>query len=128
MLTVTSALTQGREVFAVPGPITSETSAGTNQLIRDGATPLLTVDDLLAVYGAERPPASTGPVPPPPCNLSPVEARVLDALSADGRHIDDLATGIGLPIGELLGTLLGLELGGLAEQLPGSTYRRRYTR
>ena len=58
LITVDSALAQGREVMAVPGAITSPVSVGTNRLIRDGATPLLEPDDLLAVY-----PDAT-PIPP----------------------------------------------------------------
>lgn len=123
MLTVTSALEQGREVFSVPGPIDSATSRGTNRLIRDGATLLLEVAQLLSLYGiapSPKKPAANAP----PCTLSPTEATVFDALSEGGRHVDELALGTGLPVGTLLGALLGLELGGLAEQLPGNHYRR----
>ncbi|MEO5824715.1 MAG: DNA-processing protein DprA [Gemmatimonadales bacterium] len=122
MITVAMALEQGREVFAVPGPITGESSRGTNRLIRDGATPLLGPEDLLAIFGATsgaRAPAS------PECTLSVTEARVFGALDTEPRHLDQVALSSGLPVGELLGTLLGLELGGLVEQLPGSRYQRR---
>jgi DNA processing protein len=128
LLTCTAALEQGRDVFVVPGPITASTSRGTNRLLRDGATPLLDVADLLAYFGTSAVPAPGGPVPPPPCTLSPTEARVLGALSDAGRHLDDLAFAVGLPIGELLATLLGLEIGGLAQALPGGHYRRRERR
>ncbi len=121
MITVAMALEQGREVFAVPGPITGESSRGTNRLIRDGATPLLGVEELLAVFGAA--PACTETAPE--CSLTATEARVFGALGTDARHLDDVALASGLPIGELLGTLLGLELGGLVTQLPGSRYQRR---
>ena len=128
MITVASALEQGREVMAVPGPITSHTSAGTNQLLKDGAEPILCVEDLLAKFGvkgkaAERS-AEVGPLDPVPCNLSASEAQVLGVLSAEGRHLDDVAMATGLPIGVLLGVLCGLELGGLVEQLAGSHFRR----
>ena len=122
MLTVTSALEQGRDVFAVPGPIGSPTSRGTNRLIRDGATPLLDIEQLLSLYGVVPSPKSSPNAPS--CTLSPTEATVFDALSEGGRHVDELALGTGLPVGTLLGALLGLELGGLAEQLPGNFYRR----
>jgi len=52
MITVGTALEQGRDVMAIPGPIDSPTSAGTNQLLRDGAEPLLHPDDLLAKFAA----------------------------------------------------------------------------
>lgn len=124
LTTVSSALEQGREVLVVPGPINSPTSKGTNRLIRDGATPLLTPDDLLASFGVES--SAVNPMPVSPrCDLSPNEAQVLSALSALPRSVDEVALTVGLPIGLVLGTLLGLELGGLIEQLSDSSYRRR---
>lgn len=122
MITVAMALEQGREVFAVPGPITGESSRGTNRLIRDGATPLLGPEDLLAIFGAS---AATPAAASPACTLSVTEARVFGALDTEPRHLDEIALSSGLPVGELLGTLLGLELGGLVEQLSGSRYQRR---
>lgn len=50
LITVGTALAQGKDVMAVPGLITSVTSIGTNRLIRDGAEPLLVIDDLLRHY------------------------------------------------------------------------------
>lgn len=124
LITVNCALEQGREVLAVPGPISSPTSRGTNRLLRDGATPILDPEDLLAALGI-RGQAGAPAAAAPPCSLSPDEARVLDALGHEPTQLDELAIGVGLPIGTLLGTLLGLELGGLVEQLPGSIFRRR---
>lgn len=124
LITVNCALEQGREVLAVPGPINSSTSRGTNRLIRDGATPILEPADLpraLGVTGRTEP----APASPFPLNLSVDETRVLSALASEPQHVDDIAVASGMPIGLLLGTLLGLELGGLAEQLPGAMFRRR---
>jgi DNA processing protein len=125
LVTVSCALEQGRDVLVVPGPITSPTSAGTNRLLRDGATPILAAGDLLAAFGI--PGGATSPKRPTPpiCDLSPVEAQVLAGLSDMPRTVDEVALAVGLPIGLLLATLLGLELGGLAEQLPDNSYKRR---
>lgn len=125
MITVGAALEQGREVLAVPGPITSPTSRGTNRLLRDGATPILTPDDLATILGAAPRHATPPDVVSAPCTLSTEEARVLGALTRDELHVDAVAMAAGLPIGSTLGVLLGLELGGLVEQLPGAMYRRR---
>lgn len=129
LITVQCALEQGREVLAVPGPITSATSRGTNGLIRDGATPLLEPGDLLQVFGLTTGEADgTGRTPglaPVRCDLSPEEARVMGALSLGERHVDLVASEAGLPIGTVLGVLLGLELGGLVVQSGVGMYRRK---
>jgi DNA processing protein len=125
LVTVTCALEQGREVFVVPGPISSPTSRGTNRLLRDGATPLLGPEELLAAFGVTSKPSLAPRPTPPRCDLSPQEAQVLGGLSELPRPIDDVALAVGLPIGLLLATLLGLELGGLVEQMPDGRYRRR---
>ncbi|MGH7594454.1 MAG: DNA-processing protein DprA [Gemmatimonadales bacterium] len=126
LVTVASALEQGRDVMAVPGPITSPTSEGTNQLLRDGADPILQLNDLLAKFClvAKTPAAALDPGQPPLCNLSGTEAQAFNAVTAEARYIDEIAERTGLPIGTLLGVLCGLELGGLVEQLPGSLFRR----
>lgn len=124
LITVNCALEQGREVFAVPGPINSPTSRGTNRLIRDGAIPILEPADLMRALGFPSGAAAKSEVPFP-VHLSADEARALSALHPEPMHVDEIALSSGMPIGALLGTLLGLELGGLAEQLPGAMFRRR---
>jgi DNA processing protein len=125
LITVSCALEQGRDVLVVPGPITSPTSKGTNRLLRDGATPLLGPEDLLAAFGLASGAAPPTRPTPPRCDLSPQEAQILAGLSEMPRMVDDVAVAVGLPIGLMLATLLGLELGGLVEQLPDGSYRRR---
>lgn len=126
LVTVSAALEQGRDVMAVPGPITSPTSEGTNQLLRDGADPILHASDMLAKFSIapQTATAALGPALPPPCTLSGNEAMAFNALSFEPRQLDEIADATGLPIGALLGVLCGLELGGLIEQLPGSLFRR----
>lgn len=51
--TANFALEEGKDVLAVPGPITSETSVGCNNLIKTGATPIMGIDDILEVYGIQ---------------------------------------------------------------------------
>jgi DNA processing protein len=131
--TVTYALEQGKEVFAVPGPISSTRSTGTNQLLKDGARLVTSADDILEElrgvgHGVSAaPPAQlemiTAPAPPP-LDLSPDEATVCAALSAEPLHVDELVAATGLAPGNLLAALLGLELREVAESLPGKRYRR----
>lgn len=133
--TVTYALEQGKEVFAVPGPISSARSAGTNQLLKDGARLVTGVADILEeLRGVGHAVAAPAPAvtdagpdvpPPPPPGLAPDEAKVYAALTSDPRHVDDLAAASGLAPSNVLAALLGLELRDLAESLPGKQYRRR---
>jgi DNA processing protein len=128
LITADCALEQGREVLAVPGPITSPTSAGTNRLIRDGATPLLEPADLFQHY-PEVPgvaPGSEWPTPPvlAPANLDAGARALVQALGADLVHVDTLAERLGRPAGELLGRLCALELAGVVEQQAGGFFRR----
>jgi len=119
LITVGAALAQGRDVMAVPGPITSATSVGTNRLIRDGAEPLLDPASLLQ-QPAPGPPAPAGPRPLPiPADLTQVEQRVAAALQEGPLGIDALILRLSLPPAQALVAISGLELRGLATQEAG---------
>lgn len=128
--TVDAALELGREVFAVPGPIGSPTSAGTNQLLKEGAR-LVTgardvLEELRGVGLPSAPPSREVAAPPlPPPDLAPEEARVLAALALEPRHVDAIAAALALPTSRVLAALLALELRDLAEALPGKLFRVR---
>jgi len=130
--TVTYALEQGREVLAVPGPIDSPASAGTNQLIKEGARLVTGVEDVLEELqgvGVVQPAPLRATVPsrapqPDLALLSPAESAALEALAGRPRHVDELCTHTRLVPGVMLGALLELELKGLAEALPGKLFRR----
>ncbi len=130
--TVTYALEQGRDVLAVPGPISSSASDGTNQLIKDGARMVTGVDDVLeelegvgrSRFAATSSSASTIEAQPALPLLSGAESRVFTALGSEPHHVDELCGATGLAPATLLGTLLELELRGLARCLPGKLYRR----
>ena len=134
--TVEFALELGKEVFAVPGPIGSATSVGTNQLLKEGARLVTSAQDILEeLHGVGQAPAALGTSAPaeppapaprqPPPDLAPDEARVFGLLADDPRHVDDLATAAGITTSVALGALLGLELRELAESLPGKQFRLR---
>lgn len=133
--TVTYALEQGKDVFAVPGPVGSPQSAGTNQLLKDGARLVTSSADILeelrgvghafAAVSGPASPANPDVPPPPPPDLAPDEARVYAALTTTAQHVDDLAAAVGLAPSNVLAALLGLELRELVESLPGKQFRRR---
>jgi DNA processing protein len=132
LITGGTALDQGRDVMAVPGPITSRTSAGANALIRDGAEPLLEVADLLAHYPEGLPPsegkasgptAAKSPQPTQPSVPIPPElAPIAQCLGPAPVHIDAIVMVSGLPPGECLAALAQLELLGAVEQRPGGLF------
>jgi DNA processing protein len=107
LITADFALELGREVFAVPGEITAALSAGTNHLIRQGAAPLLSPDDVLGALGLER-------APPSPASLTP-DAAALAALLAEGAAgADELVRSSGRSSAEVAASLVELELAGVA--------------
>lgn len=118
MITARFAGEQGRLIFAVPGRIDQSTSAGCHQLIRDGATLLTCVDDLLSELNyldglrpppiAQKPDEAAAGLPP---NLTPDEARVLEKFRGGAiLSADNLAELTGLPVAQLSAALLMLEL------------------
>lgn len=131
LITVESALEQGREVMAVPGAITSPTSVGTNRLIRDGAAPLLEAEDLLQHYpevagtGAQLPLALPETASPQlPESLSDEERALANLVGHEAQHLDLIVQEIGRPVHEVLAWLSGLEVAGVVEQLAGWRFRR----
>jgi DNA processing protein len=129
LITAGTALDQGREVMAVPGNITSPVSVGTNELIRDGAAPLLEAGDLLQHFPelAGRnlaKPVMAASARPLPEALSVDERLLAELLGSETIHPDQLADRFQRPIGEVLGLLSGLEIAGVVEQRPGRVFRR----
>lgn len=120
--TAACALEQGKDVLVVPGPITSPVSAGTNRLIRDGGTPLLELADLLAHFPEIRQPIA-GRGAPEAGGLPPVEGRIVNALWAGPRPVEELVDASGAPVGAALDALSALELSGRVRQERGGLYR-----
>jgi len=130
LITATAALDAGREVLAVPGPITAETSEGTNGLIRDGSAPFLTGDDLWcrlpgASALASREARAELPRRRVPEGLSDVERRIAQVLLEGEQDVDLIARDTELDTGLVLCELLSLELRSVVESLPGRRYRLR---
>ncbi len=125
LITADCALEQSREVFAVPGPMTSATSHGTHRLIKDGARLVTSVEDILAELGLSPLEASLPPSAEP-IRLPEAERKVFEALDARApRYIDAIAHQSGVAMPELAAALLQLELKRLIQQLPGRQFIRR---
>jgi DNA processing protein len=112
LITADLALEEGREVFAVPGEITSALSAGTNRLLRQGATPLTSACDVLESFGL--PPAVASQP-----SIGPDAERVLGLLRDGAAGVDELARTLQLDAGTLAAALAELELAGLAAEADG---------
>jgi DNA processing protein len=135
LITARMAYEQGRDVFAVPGNITSSKSFGPNYLIKDGAKLVQTwrdvVDELpahfkTAIISAERDEARAEQLSMDEVALTDSERKVLGILKMDEPvHIDLLITKAGLASGELMGALLKLEMLDRIRQLPGKSFIRR---
>jgi DNA processing protein len=112
LITADLALEEGREVFAVPGEITSALSAGTNALLRLGATPLTSPADVLESFGL-------APEAKQAARLGAAATAVLDRLQAAAASADELARATKLDAGAVAIALTELELAGLASHGEG---------
>jgi DNA processing protein len=145
-ITAQIALDQGREVFAVPGPIDSPTSVGPHRLIQDGAKLVQDPEDIFQELPglAQGPgplfaaparvretaaPADATPMPapaPPPVSAATLPPRpedpLLPFLGSDPIQLEELTRASRLPAAEVLSRLTLLELQGLVRELPGKCY------
>jgi len=120
LITADYALDQGREVFAVPGNIFRRASQGTNTLIREGATPVLSVEDILEALNlsmVSQQQAARDIIPE-----NETESRLLEYLSADPVHVDDIGQQVELPISEVTSALALMELKGMVRRVGGMHY------
>jgi DNA processing protein len=123
LLTAQHALDQNREVFAVPGNISSAASFGTNELLKQGAIPVTTPADVLLALGYDPRRKSAAP-PREVVGLAIEEQKVFDTLTDQPQQIDNLSQNLSKPVSEVLSLLLGLEMAGLIRQLPGKLFLR----
>ncbi len=123
LITARLALEQGREVFAVPGPIHSEMSEGPHQLIATGAKLVQTVSDILEEICPQYTKHNEIPVSNLPA-LEAEEKHIFDHLSLEPKHIDLLISESQRSASEVTGILLTLELKGVIRQLAGQYYIR----
>lgn len=116
LITARLALEENRDVFAVPGSIFSATSKGPNTLIRDGAVPVTSSEDVLAFYG-KTPHEKTAVV------VEGEEGTVLTLLARECT-IEELRRASGLEIGPVQAILSALELKGLVHETEPGTYAK----
>ncbi|MBI4338535.1 MAG: DNA-protecting protein DprA [Chloroflexi bacterium] len=121
LITARFALEQNREVFAIPGSIFSVQSRGTNRLVQEGAKLVNDVSDILEELNLTMIPQQLE-LAPPPAPVDQIEALLLQQLSRQPTHIDQVCRQSRLPIATVSGTLALMELKGMVRQLGGMNY------
>ena len=127
LITASYALEQNREVFAVPGEVLYGRSTGCHRLIQDGAKLVEGIDDVLEELEPQlrvQLDQTANLSDQVPTDLKADEQALVTYLADTTKHVDELAQQSGLPTGEILGTLLQLELAGVVDQLPGKRFVR----
>lgn len=117
MITVSHALDQGREVFAVPGQIYSMMSQGTNRLIKQGCNMVDSVDNLVRELKALVPPARESAP-----GLSGDHADILALLSPEPLDLDTVIARSQFDTAKVMSMLTEMELNGIVKQLPGKRF------
>ncbi len=134
LITARLAMEQNREVFAVPGNITSSKSFGPNYLIKSGAKLVQIWRDVVEEFPMEwkrrifreELASETGEGEQSALVLDEKENKVLRRLTPDApKHVDDLSLSTGLTTPELVRVLLALEVKEQVRQLPGMNFVKR---
>jgi DNA processing protein len=120
LITAEFAAEQGREIFAVPGSILAPQSKGTNKLIQNGALPLLSASDLMQALDLTRVGEQKSARKILPADET--EARILNILTGEPLHVDEIRNQADLPIEKVSATLALMELKGIIRQVGGMNY------
>ncbi len=120
LITANYALEQGREVLAVPGSILHKNSAGPNYLLQNGAKLVTGVDDILEELNLTMVTHHVEARAIIPDNE--IEATLLEHLSAEPVHVDELGQATGLSASDIASTLTMMELKGMVRQVGGMNY------
>ncbi len=128
LITARYALEQNREVFAIPGPINSPVSKGTNGLIQQGAKLVETTADVLAelpMLGVNTAAVTSAAAAIPPMQGDETALLILAAVGFEPTNTDKIIDRSGLPAAAVLSTLMQLELLGHIAECPGGFSRLR---
>jgi len=119
LITATQALEFNRDVGAVPGSIYENTSAGCNKLLKDGAYPITSADDILTLLNLDK--KDTNKIDKIKTELSTDEIELLDNLSKNPITLDNLVIKMQKPIQQILSLVTQLEIKNLVERAAGNT-------
>lgn len=119
LITAREALEQGKEVFAIPGPITSSFSKGPIALIGSGAKAVFDASEILGELGIG---ASFQKAPLLRDDLSNDEKKIMELLANESIHIDEICRRLDLPISQVSAALLKMEIKGIVKNLGSGIY------
>ncbi len=122
LITADFALEQGRDVFAIPGPITSKNSEGTNNLIKQGAKLVNCIADIFEEYYDIKLIQPAEIVQDELPLIDEQEAALLKLLDFEPMHFDELINITSFSVGDLNMILLNLEFKGMVKSMPGNYY------
>ena len=124
LITAKAALEQGRDVFAVPGPITHPNSKGCHYLLKHGAKLVETVDDILEELPSGFPKTLAHPMVKQPA-LNETQAALLKQLSFEPSHINTVIEASGMRAAQASAVLVELEMMGLVSETENKHYVKR---
>jgi len=117
LITANIALEEGREVFAVPGPIFSKTSEGPNNLIKEGAHPVTEANDVLSQLNIEKPTKEEVKIKPE----TKEEGLIIELLKQHPASIDQIIRETKINPSKVNSTLILMEIKGMVKR-SGSLY------
>jgi len=121
LITARLAIDQGREVFAVPGPVTSDLAKGPIDLIREGARAVFDPQEILEELGISNPSTSLRARVQSE-NLTEEEKKILECLQNETMHIDEIARTLGWSAAKTSAIMLKMEITGLVQTLGSGNY------
>lgn len=121
--TASHALNQGRDLFVVPGNITSPLSAGCNNLLKQGAYLVTDANDILNIIAPEKLQKSSSPETP--LSSTPEEAIIIKLISSGIRDGDELQQSSGLSASDFATALTMLEINGVIKPLGANNWTLR---
>lgn len=116
LITAKCALEQGRDVFAVPGPITSELSRGPLVLIKEGALLVTSADEILQELGMDKIPNSKSRILNNAA-LGETEQKIVDFLANGSKHVDEVCRELKIPGAVASASLVKMEILGVVKNL-----------
>ncbi|NLW25327.1 MAG: DNA-protecting protein DprA [Clostridia bacterium] len=120
LITAELGLEQGKDVFAIPGPITSPLNQGSHKLIKEGAKLVENIDDILEEYGQLS--LFKNENKKRTIQLTELEKKILDSLCIEPLTIDEIAFKTELSVSSVISTLSLLQIKGLVKETAGRKF------